>query len=133
MNMTVLYEILLRCFLVILVLVLCHPQKALWLAAQGRMGLGQPPWLDHNNSDDIQLLLGIVVWIMQQQWMGLMPLPPWEHPVTMFLTAPSACHVGASRNRRSPQTSSNSGDQLFIAGPVGFGRGASAPSSGVAA
>lgn len=45
---------------------------------------------------DIQLLLGIVVWIMQQQWMGFNALAAWEHPVTMILTA-AVAHVTSSR------------------------------------
>lgn len=52
---------------------------------------------------DIQLLLGIVVWIMQQQWMGFNALAAWEHPVTMFLTA-TAAHVTSSRVKKQTES-----------------------------
>lgn len=49
---------------------------------------------------DIQLLLGLVLWIMQQRWMGSNPLASWEHPVTMIL-AIAAGHIGWSRAKKS--------------------------------
>ena len=36
---------------------------------------------------DIQLLLGLVVWIMGQHWQGYNALAAWEHPVTMIVAA----------------------------------------------
>lgn len=34
---------------------------------------------------DIQWLLGIILWIVEQRWFGNDPLASWEHPVTMTL------------------------------------------------
>jgi hypothetical protein len=45
---------------------------------------------------DIQFLLGVVLWVMQQRWNGADPLASWEHPVTMLL-AVAATHITWSR------------------------------------
>lgn len=49
---------------------------------------------------DIQWLLGIILWIIEQRWMGGSALVSWEHPTTMTL-ALVAAHVGWSRAKRS--------------------------------
>jgi hypothetical protein len=87
-------------YLVILVLVLAI-LRALWgWLRQGEWGgLDNRLGLITTIVIDIQLLLGIVVWIMQQQWMGFNPLAAWEHPVTMILTA-AAAHITSSRVKK---------------------------------
>lgn len=49
---------------------------------------------------DIQWLLGLILWIMQQRWLGGSALVSWEHPTTMTL-ALIAAHIGWSRAKRS--------------------------------
>jgi hypothetical protein len=41
---------------------------------------------------DVQLLLGIILWIVEQRWNGAIPLASWEHPVTMILVV-AAAHI----------------------------------------
>jgi hypothetical protein len=48
---------------------------------------------------DIQLLLGVVVWVLQQRWNGAIPLVSWEHPVTMLIVVLVA-HTTSSRVKR---------------------------------
>ncbi len=45
---------------------------------------------------DIQVLLGLILWITMQQWKGFNPVAAWEHPLTMILAA-AASHYGRSR------------------------------------
>lgn len=52
---------------------------------------------------DIQWLMGIVLWLMQQRWLGNDPLASWEHPVTMTL-ALAAAHIGWVRAKRAEST-----------------------------
>ncbi|MCB0122007.1 MAG: hypothetical protein KDE31_04590 [Caldilineaceae bacterium] len=63
---------------------------------------------------DIQWLLGIVLWIMQQRWLGNDPLASWEHPVTMTL-ALAAAHIGWTRAKRA-----ESSQAKFQAAFIGF-------------
>jgi hypothetical protein len=49
---------------------------------------------------DIQLLLGLVLWIVEQRWNGGDPLRSFEHPVTMIL-AIVAAHITWSRVKKS--------------------------------
>jgi len=48
---------------------------------------------------DIQLLLGIVLWIMQQRWLANDALRSWEHPVMMLVVA-VATHITSSRVKK---------------------------------
>lgn len=52
---------------------------------------------------DIQLLLGLVVWIMGRQWLGYNTLAAWEHPVTMILVAVTA-HVARIRVKNQTES-----------------------------
>ncbi len=63
---------------------------------------------------DIQWLLGIVVWVMQQRWNGADPATSWEHPFTMTL-ALVAVHIGWSRARKATDSATK-----FRAATVGF-------------
>lgn len=49
---------------------------------------------------DIQLLLGIVVWVMEKRWTGGAPLQSWEHPVTMIM-AIAVAHIAWSRTKKT--------------------------------
>ena len=53
---------------------------------------------------DIQLLLGLVPWIMERRWTGGDPLRSWEHPVTMLL-AVAATHITWSRLKTTNEES----------------------------
>ncbi len=48
---------------------------------------------------DLQLLLGIVLWIAQQRWTGLDALRSFEHPLNMII-AMVIYHVGYARLKR---------------------------------
>jgi hypothetical protein len=63
---------------------------------------------------DIQLLLGLVLWIAKQGWSMLGPLRGWEHPMTMIL-AVAATHITYNRLKRA-----SDGDKYRLA-VVGFG------------
>ena len=63
---------------------------------------------------DIQWLLGIILWIVQQRWNGVDPLASFEHPVVMTL-ALVAGHIGWSRARKATSSSAK-----FRAALVGF-------------
>jgi hypothetical protein len=52
---------------------------------------------------DIQLLLGLILWIVRQQWTIALPTRTWEHPVTMILAIVVA-HVGWSRVKKSNES-----------------------------
>lgn len=52
-------------------------------------------------SMDIQLLLGIILWIMRSGWLGANPLASWEHPVTMIV-AVALAHVTSTRVKKAP-------------------------------
>lgn len=64
-----------------------------WGSLDNRLGIAMPIVID------IQLLLGIVLWIIQQQWRGSNALAAWEHPVTMFLIA-AVTHITWSRVKK---------------------------------
>ena len=69
--------------------------KGEWGAWDNRLGMALPIVVD------IQILLGLVLWIMQQRWMGSNPLVAWEHPVTMLLSV-AVAHITWSRVKKQP-------------------------------
>ncbi len=69
--------------------------KGEWGAWDNRLGMTLPIVVD------IQVLLGLVLWIMQQRWMGNNALASWEHPVTMLLTV-AVAHITWSRVKKQP-------------------------------
>lgn len=88
-------------YLVILVVVLALLKFLVgWLGKQRWTGLDQRLGTITPIVIDIQWLLGILVWIMQQRWLGNNPLASWEHPTTMTL-ALIAVHIGWSRAKRT--------------------------------
>jgi hypothetical protein len=68
-----------------------------WGQWDQRLGTATPIVLD------IQLLLGIVLWIMSQQWLGLNSLTAWEHPVTMIV-AVAVAHVTWTRVKQKTES-----------------------------
>jgi hypothetical protein len=49
---------------------------------------------------DIQLLLGAILWIVQQRWIAVDALASWEHPITMII-AVIVAHYTWVRVKRS--------------------------------
>lgn len=90
-------------YIVILVVVLTLIKLLTGLVGNGRWGkLDQVLGAATPIVFDIQLLLGIILWIVQQRWNGALPLASWEHPVTMIL-AIAVAHVTWSRTKKSSE------------------------------
>ena len=95
-------------------LVLLAGVAALGVAVASWLGSGPPermsrqPTLIYAILLDIQVLLGIVIWVGEQRWAGGGRQFQFEHPILMLL-ALAVVHVGAARARRA-------------AGPVEAGR-----------
>ncbi len=51
---------------------------------------------------DIQLVLGLVVWVSQQRWTGTSSLESWEHPVIMLLVV-AVAHMTSTRVKRATE------------------------------
>ncbi len=67
---------------------------------------------------DIQVLLGLVLWIMGQYWSSGDATKAWEHPVTMLL-AVAAAHIAWVRTKAATGDKSkfqNAGYGFLIAG-----------------
>jgi hypothetical protein len=63
---------------------------------------------------DIQVLLGLVLWILQQRWNGADPLASWEHPVTMII-ASVLTHATQRRVKAAPTDAAK-----YQAGLIGY-------------
>ncbi len=76
-------------------------------ALVGWLGKGRWSGLDRGLSMfafisiDIQVLLGLILWIIQQRWTGGDPLASWEHPVTMIV-ASALSHITWNRVKSAP-------------------------------
>ncbi|MEZ4867669.1 MAG: hypothetical protein R3C14_40460 [Caldilineaceae bacterium] len=89
-------------YLVILVLVAAIIKFLIgWLAKQHWSQLDQILGAATPIMIDIQWLLGLILWVLQQRWNGAVPLASWEHPFTMTLVL-AISHVGWSRVKKSP-------------------------------
>lgn len=88
------YLVLLVLVLAILKLLIGLLGRQQWGRFDQLLGVATPIMID------IQWLLGIILWIIEQRWMGGSALVSWEHPTTMTL-ALVAAHVGWSRAKRS--------------------------------
>jgi hypothetical protein len=63
---------------------------------------------------DIQFLLGLILWILQQRWSLPTPTESWEHPVTMLIATVLA-HATSSRVKKAPTDAAK-----FQAATVGY-------------
>ena len=63
---------------------------------------------------DIQFLLGLVLWVLQQRWTGGAMLASWEHPFTMIIALVLG-HVTSSRVKKAPTDAAK-----FQAATVGY-------------
>jgi hypothetical protein len=102
-------------YIIILILVLALLKLLIGLVAKQRwsrldqiLGAATPIVID------IQWLLGILLWIVEQRWTGADPMRSWEHPFIMTL-ALIAAHIGWSRAKRAPTDSAK-----FQSAFVGF-------------
>jgi Na+-transporting NADH:ubiquinone oxidoreductase subunit NqrE len=82
--------------------------RSKWRALDQRLGMFTPIVFD------IQLLLGLLLWIVQGRWSGDEALVSWEHPITMIL-AVAAAHITWRQVKKS-----SSDEVRFRIGAIGF-------------
>ena len=63
---------------------------------------------------DIQVLLGVVLWVARSQWLINSPARTWEHPVTMILSV-AVAHITWSRVKKA-----NSDAARFRIATIGY-------------
>ena len=102
-------------YLVILILVVTIAKMLIGMVSNGRWG-GLDQWLNRLTPIvvDIQFLLGLILWILQQRWTGADPLASWEHPVTMII-ASALTHATSTRVKNAPTDAAK-----FQAGTIGY-------------
>lgn len=87
-------------YIVFLALVVVIVRMLIGWLAKGKWGMwDQRLTLLTTISLDIQLLLGILLWIGEARWAGDNVLASWEHPVTMFL-AVAAAHITSTQIKK---------------------------------
>ena len=89
------YIVILVIVLALLKLLIGLMTKQRWTRLDQILGAATPIVID------IQWLLGIILWVVEQRWTGGDPLRSWEHPTIMTL-ALIVAHVGWSRAKRAP-------------------------------
>ena len=89
-------------YIVLLLFVVTIVKMLIGLASKGRWG-GLDEALNRFTpiSMDIQFLLGLILWVMQQRWNGIDATASWEHPVTLLI-ATALTHVTSSRVKKAP-------------------------------
>jgi hypothetical protein len=89
-------------YLVFLILIITIIKALIGLFSKGRWG-SLDEWLNRLTPIvlDIQLLLGVILWILQQRWNATSPLASWEHPVTMLI-AVAISHITSRRIKNIP-------------------------------
>jgi hypothetical protein len=89
-------------YIVLLLLALTILKALLGVLTKGRWG-ALDDWLNRFTpiSLDIQFLLGLILWVIQQRWSGADPVASWEHPVTM-LVATALAHATQRRVKAAP-------------------------------
>ena len=102
-------------YLVLLLIIVTIVKALIGLLGKGRWS-NLDEWLNRLTpiSIDIQFLLGLVLWIIQQRWSGLDANASWEHPFTMLIATVLA-HVTASRVKKAPTDAAK-----FQAATVGY-------------
>jgi hypothetical protein len=85
------------------------------IGSNGRWG-ALDQWLNRLTpiAVDIQVLLGLVLWILQQRWSGIDAVASWEHPVTMII-ASALTHATSRRIQNAPTDAAK-----FQAGAIGY-------------
>lgn len=89
-------------YIIILAFVLIIAKALIGWLGKGRWtGLDRGLGLFAVISMDIQFLLGLVLWILRQGWVGANALASWEHPFTMIV-ALALAHVTWTRVKSAP-------------------------------
>jgi hypothetical protein len=102
-------------YIVILMLVITIIKMLIGMVSSGRWS-GFDEWLNRFTPIviDIQVLLGLILWILQQRWNGADPLASWEHPVTMII-ASVLTHATQRRVKSAPTDAAK-----FQAATIGY-------------
>lgn len=89
-------------YIVLLLLVVTIVKVLIGFLSKGRWG-GLDEWLNRLTpiSIDIQFLVGVILWIVQQRWNGIDTAVSWEHPVTLLI-ATALTHIASSRVKKAP-------------------------------
>ena len=89
-------------YIVLLLLAVTIIKSLMGLLGNGRWS-SLDEWLNRLTpiSIDIQFLLGLVLWILEQRWNGVDTVASWEHPVTMLIGTALA-HVTSTRVKKAP-------------------------------
>ena len=82
--------------------------NARWSQLDQRLGAAFPVVMD------IQFLLGLILWIVEQRWNGADPLRSWEHPITMLL-AVAVAHITWTRVKKDSTAAGK-----FRTGAIGY-------------
>jgi hypothetical protein len=102
-------------YLVILVAILAFAKLLIGLVSRGRWsGLDQGLARALPIVLDIQVLLGLVLWIARRQWSIPLASRTWEHPVTMLI-AVAIAHATWSQIRKREDSSDK-----FRIGVIGY-------------
>jgi hypothetical protein len=72
-----------------------------WLGSAASDRTTRQAMLIYAVSLDVQVLLGIVIWVLGNYWQSEIRQFKFEHPITMLL-ALIVAHVAAARARRAP-------------------------------
>ena len=102
-------------YIVLLILVLTIIKVLLGAISKGRWStLDQ--WLNRLTPIviDIQLLLGLILWVLEQRWLGGDSVASWEHPVTMLIGVVLA-HATSRRVTSAPTDAAK-----FQAAAIGY-------------
>jgi hypothetical protein len=102
------YIVILVAIVVFVKLLIGLVSNARWSQLDQRLGAAFPVVMD------IQLLLGIILWVARQQWTIASPARTWEHPLTMLL-AVAVAHITWTRVKKS---STDAGK--FRTGTIGY-------------
>ena len=79
-----------------------------WTSLDQRLGMAMPIVYD------IQLLMGLVLWVMGRYWSIDNPTVVWEHPVTMII-AIAVAHIAWNRVKSAEASAAK-----FRIGTIGF-------------
>lgn len=88
-------------YIVLLLLALAIIKALIGMLSNGRWS-SLDEWLNRLTpiSIDIQFLLGLILWIIQQRWNGVDAVASWEHPFTTIV-ALALAHATSTRVKRA--------------------------------
>jgi hypothetical protein len=102
-------------YIVLLMLVITIAKMLIGMVSSGRWS-SLDEWLNRLTPIviDIQVLLGLILWIIEQRWNGADPLASWEHPITMII-ASVLTHATQRRIKAAPTDAAK-----YQAGTIGY-------------